>query len=172
MVELMIVVAVVGVMSAIALPNISSGVRRAREPAEGVRLRTFLTESRALARRTNRCVQLSFPDAHVVNRTLLTSCSGELATVCDCSAPLLPVPLTASLTLASTAEVSEVRGNVVAMPVVPSSLATGRNIFFLANGATPYLDDAEIEVRLVESRRKQVFALLAASGIVRQKAGQ
>lgn len=171
LVELMAVVAVVGVLSAIALPNISTAVRRAREPAEGVRLRTFLTESRALARRTNRCVQLTFADTRVVNRTIVTSCSGTLAAVCDCSAPLLAVPVTASLTLGSAAEVTAVRGNTVAMASVPASVASGRNVLFLANGSTPYLDDAEVEVRLVESARRQIFALLAASGIVRQKVG-
>lgn len=168
----MTVVAVVGVLSAVALPNISAAVRRAREPAEGVRLRTFLTESRALARRTNRCVQLTFASARVVNRTIITTCSGSLTSLCDCSAPLLPVAVTESLTLGSAAEVTALRGNTVAITAVPAAMASGRNILFLANGSTPYLDDAEIEVRLVESLRRQVFALLSASGIVRQKVMQ
>lgn len=54
--EMMVVVAMMGVLAALALPDIKELTLAATEPKDVVALRGFLAEARGAARRVNRCV--------------------------------------------------------------------------------------------------------------------
>jgi prepilin-type N-terminal cleavage/methylation domain-containing protein len=76
LIEMMVVVAIVGVGASIAVPQISESTRRANAPVQAVRVQGYLTEARNLARRTkeakcacasNRSAALSFsPDLRCI----------------------------------------------------------------------------------------------------------
>ena len=53
--EMMIVIAIMGIMTAIALPRVSDAVRKARSQADAVQFKSVLTHARYLARSTLRC---------------------------------------------------------------------------------------------------------------------
>jgi prepilin-type N-terminal cleavage/methylation domain-containing protein len=166
LVEIMVVVAMIGVLSALAGPNISAAVRRANEPAQLLRVHGFLVEARNYARRTNQCVKVTRNAAG----TQLTAAPVALCAATDTCQCRASVVAAETFTLDLTAQsppitVSPFTGNTG----VPSSLtgsATGDALLFLANGSTPYPSTATVNVSLPE-RGQKTITVLPASGILR-----
>ena len=73
--ELMVVVAIASIMSAMAIPNISVATRRQKTLAETADIERFLLGSRDTARVKNRCVELRAAGDRLV-RTTYENCTG------------------------------------------------------------------------------------------------
>ena len=170
LIELMVVVAIAGIGTALAVPAMSSAIRRAKEPTEVVRLRTFLTESRNMARRSNRCVLVERADERTFTRTVLTTCDAAVAKHCTCAASLVPLATTTTLVLGTAASVTGISNTAPAMSGLATATGTDRLLYF-ANGSTPYLDAPVVSIALRESKKTRTLSVMPASGIVRSDGG-
>jgi len=166
LIEIMVVVAVIGIVSAVAGPNISKAVRRANEPAQLLRVHGFLVEARNFARRTNQCVTVT----RSASGTTLTAQPVALCAAtgtCSCRGSVV-APQTFTLDLTSQSPpiaVTAFANNIGVAPLLASA-ATGESLLFLPNGATPYPSTATVNVSLPE-RGPKTITILPASGIMR-----
>ena len=170
LVELMVVVALFGVVAALAIPQISAASRRANAPVQGLRVHGFVSEARNLARRTNRCVKVDrAADGSTMTAQTFSTCT--LTEVCRCRASALP-DTTLNFRMADgaprDARVEAFSGNVstAAFADVASS---GDGIIFLADGSTAYVDAVRIPVTVPLDGGDTTFELrvMPATGIVR-----
>lgn len=74
--ELMTVVALVGVLTAVAVPNITEAIRKSRARAQFYELRTFLVEARNRARLHRRCVLVEVGASAQELRARESDCAG------------------------------------------------------------------------------------------------
>lgn len=166
LVEVMVVVAIVGIVSALAGPNIAAAIRRANEPAQLQRVHGFISEARNYARRTNQCVVVTRgAGGATLTATPLALCPQTASCRCRQSV-VAPETTTLQLTTSPPAvRVTRLIGNTgVEADVVTA--ATGDNLLFFADGSTPYAGIAQVEVGLPE-RGPRLLNILPASGIVR-----
>lgn len=166
LVEIMVVVAIIGVLSALAGPNISAAVRRANEPAQLLRVHGFLVEARNYARRTNQCVKVTRNSAG----TQLTAVAVALCAAtdtCQCRASVVAAEtFTLDLTRQSPPITVSSFANNTGVASALTASATGNALLFLPNGSTPYAATATVNVSLPE-RGPKTITILPASGIMR-----
>jgi prepilin-type N-terminal cleavage/methylation domain-containing protein len=166
LVEIMVVVALIGVVSALAGPNISKAVRRANEPAQMLRVHGFLVQARNYARRTNQCVKVTRNSTG----TSLTARPVSLCAATDTCACRASVAAAETFVLDLTKQLPPITVTSFANNTgVASSLtaeATGDALLFFPNGATPYPATATVNVALPE-RGPKTITILPASGIMR-----
>lgn len=170
LVELMVVVAMVGIMAGLAVPQISASSRRANAAVPALRVHGFTSEARNLARRTNRCVKVDrSTDGTSLTASTFSTCA--LTEVCRCRASALP-DATMTLVMADgiprDGTVGAFTGNVTTAAF--ASVATsGDGIVFLADGSTPYAGAVTISVSvpLDTGARDYTLRVMPATGIVR-----
>lgn len=167
LIEIMTVVALVGVMAAIAGPRFAESVRRANAPVQVVRVQSFLSEARNLARRTNRCVKV-VRDSSGSTLTASTFSTCLVSGTCVCRASFQAD----SVTTLSLAAVIPTNANVQALSGNSSTLTdlTGHAgadaLIFLPDGSTPYGGDVSFPVN-VPGGPTTVVRVMPAAGIVR-----
>ena len=128
----MIVVAMFGVLAAVAFPDIKEITLTATEPKDVVALRGFLAEARGAARRVNRCVKVTR-----VNSRTLTWAPFENATPA-CPTAVLPA-ISGGFVLQSTG-----------LQLNAFLNATDANtIIFRRSGGTPYASFASVPIARV-----------------------
>lgn len=151
--ELAIVVAVIGVMSAVALPGISSTVARTREDAEVARVEGFVTKARNLARRLNRCV-----DVERVGQDQLVFRTFGNASVPQC--PTYPdADIESTLTVNSRLlRIDEVGGS-----------GNPAGFRFLRDGGAAATADVTLPLGLRSSGRRKVVVVQPLLGFVRAR---
>ena len=165
-IDVMVVVAIVGVASARATPNIVASIRRANEPAQLLRVQGFAADARNYARRTNQCVVVArAADGASLSAIPVALCASSAR--CRCRASVLsPETLTLNLNTKKPAvTVTRFIANT-GVEAAFTANATGEQILFLPDGTTPYSATAQIEVRLPEHGLR-LINILPASGFVR-----
>lgn len=171
LVELMTVVAIFGVLSAIAVPRISSASRRANAPAQIARVQAFFAEARNLARRTNRCVEVKRDDSATLTASTFSTCAATDFCPCRASA-LADETKTLHLDVGFPADVrvDALSGNAAGVFSVGSHISTD-TIVFLADGSTPYAAPAQIPVLVPDDERglqTTTLRVMPSTGIVRK----
>jgi prepilin-type N-terminal cleavage/methylation domain-containing protein len=167
--ELMTVVALVGIMTAIATVQVSSAVQRANAPVHGVRVHGLLSDARNLARRTNRCVRVTRnADGSVLSAQTFATCA--LAEVCRCRASALPdetLTLTLDNVIPRNARVQPFAGTGVTAGFTDVAVADA--LVFLADGSTPHPTSVGVTVSVPVDGVAQTATLrvMPATGIVR-----
>lgn len=174
LIELMVVVALIGIMAALAFPSISASARRANAPVHGVRVHGFLSDARNLARRTNRCVRVTrAADGSTLTTQTFSTCA--ITERCRCRASAL-ADETRTLRMG---DVLPTGGRVE--PFVNTTLTSAAfaaeattddadNVVFLADGSTPYGAAVEVPVvvrGLEAGDRRTTLEIMPATGIVR-----
>lgn len=110
----MTVVALVGVLTAVAVPNITEAVRKSRARAQFQELRTFLVEARNRARLHRRCVAVQLGAGAQELRARESECGGAAVGDQSASFPLLIIDDPGSdIEFGSRGEL--VGGNIVAL---------------------------------------------------------
>ncbi len=173
--EVMTVLVVTSVAGAIALPQLSEQIRRAREPAEVAVLQAFLAESRNLARRLNRCVTVTVA-GRLLTRTLVDNvhpaCAPEALedfdpqAFCPCQQSALASDLPPTKQLASVVTATAMTTGL-AYPAALSTLQAKNGVIFLPSGGTPYTTNVDVQLTFASGRRNGVL-VMAGSGISRQ----
>jgi prepilin-type N-terminal cleavage/methylation domain-containing protein len=167
--ELMVVVALIGILAALAATQVSSASHRANAPVQGVRLHGFLSEARNLARRTNRCVAVNrAPDGSVLEARTFSTC--PLTEVCRCRASALPDEIH-RLTMDDVSPRGSRVGVFVGTGVIAgfNDVAIADTIIFLADGSTPHpaAVDVTVNVPLEGGAQQTALRIMPATGIVR-----
>ncbi len=165
----MIVVGMVGVMAALAVPSLSSSSRRASAPVQMMRVHGFMTSARNLARRTNRCVKVErATDGDVLTLSTFSTCT--LTEVCQCRASNLPNEsrtLSMAASQPSDARVTTFAGN--STTALGTEHANDDTIVFFADGSTPYAGLATVDVNFPDPLGAMVrrLTVMPATGVVR-----
>ncbi len=166
----MTIVALFGIIAAIAIPQISAASKRANAPVQGLRVHGFVSEARNLARRTNRCVKVERgADGSTMTAQTFSTCA--LSEVCRCRASALP-DVTLNFTMANgtprDARIEPFSGNVSTAAFADVS-TSGDGIVFLADGSTTYIDAVVIPVTVPLEGGDKTFELrvMPATGVVR-----
>lgn len=151
--ELMVVVAIVGVLAALAGPSLSTASRNARQRQDIVAIQGLLSEARITARRLNRCVVMERLDAQQLRWRTFSDNSARCPTV-------------ALDDQSRTLKIAEGRWQVLEMQGADD---TNGDILFLRNGSTPYADRASLRVRSGVTSQVRHFDIIPATGAVRER---
>ena len=167
--ELMVVIAIVGILAALAAQQVSSASQRANAPVPGLRVHGFLSEARNLARRTNRCVQVTRTlDGSVLEARTFSTC--PITEVCRCRASALPDE-TRTLTMADAAPKQARVAAFTGTGVIAgfTDVAVADAIVFLADGSTPHPGAVGlvVSVPLIDSSPTTALRVMPATGLVR-----
>jgi prepilin-type N-terminal cleavage/methylation domain-containing protein len=169
--ELMIVVAMIGVMTAVAAPNISKSIRRSSEPIQVVRTHSFVLAARNLARRTNRCVKVTrSTDGKTLKAETFNTCAATASCRCRASS-LADSTTTLDMTKQqpAAARITAFTSNTTSASDLTGISGT-EVLIFLADGSTPYTAPVSIDVKLPEAGVK-IIKVMPATGIVRMPGG-
>jgi type II secretory pathway pseudopilin PulG len=165
----MVVVAVIGILAALAAQQVSSASHRANAPVQGIRVHGFLSDARNLARRTNRCVRVARnTDGSVLEARTFSTCA--ITEVCRCRASALSDEirtLTMDDVAPKQARVAPFTGTGVVAGFTDVAIADA--IVFLADGSTPHPDAVSlvVTVPLAEGNQTTALRVMPATGIVR-----
>lgn len=151
--ELMVVVAIVGVLAAIATPSLSDAARNARQKEEAIAVQALLSEARLVARRLNRCVLVE----RLNNQELRWSTFSDDSARC---------PASPHEDQSRTLKVSPARVRIVGLDGVED---TDGHLLFLRSGGTPYADKASVRVQSVATGQVMRFDVIPATGAVRER---
>lgn len=163
----MVVVAMIGVLAAIAVPQISESTRRANAPVQAVRVQSYLAEARNLARRTNQCVKVTrSADGVQLSTSTFSTCA--ITDDCHCRASAQPATST-TLDLSSVtpkdATVSALVGSSSTL-VDLTGHAGSSTLIFLADGSTPYATPVTFSI-VVPGVTTTGLKVLPGAGVVR-----
>ena len=167
LVELMLVVAMIGVMAAIAVPQIANSIRRANAAVQAVRVQSYLAEARNLARRTNQCVKVT-RSADGAQLAMATFSTCAITDDCHCRASAQPATSTTldlSAVTPKDATVSALVGSTSTL-VDLTGHAGPSTLIFLADGSTPYATPITFSV-VVPGANTTDLKVLPGAGVVR-----
>jgi prepilin-type N-terminal cleavage/methylation domain-containing protein len=170
--ELMTVLAIIGVMAALAGPNIRESVLRANAGAVFNDVEAYIMRARNTARRINMCLKLQVlagGDTLHVEPYVQAGCT-LTSSDCRCRASYLTTAaqgLPPDLNLAAKRPAAKVTLNNASTNLLSSSVgaADPNMLLFLADGSLPYQSTLEIVVKAGVVTRK--FSFFPASGVTR-----
>jgi len=160
LIELMIVVAMIGVLSALAVPSFLTQIQAQKVRAAALTVESFLSEARELARRRSQCVDVSV-SGQVISFQAWQDCTG------------LDIDGLGSPTLA-TALPAFSRSLKLPTLVQLGTFSTGDGkLVFNQSGGTVYTTPTTFEVRNAETSAVIArFTIYPAAGAIRmQEAG-
>jgi type IV pilus assembly protein PilA len=157
LVEIVIVVAIIGVLAAISFPTVHDMTTRANEPLELAKVEALLHEARTYARRTNQCVEVELTQPTGTTKAKLT-----YKTVTDASG--FRCPTATAITPTPTVELAT--GMKFSATVQDGE--AGRLAFrFSRNGGLQYAKPTIFEVQSTVTGMKKTVKIFPGAGTTR-----